>query len=175
MTWCVDQVEFIDLTILRPVDGHGTSFDRNAPFAFDVEIIKNLVSKLALSDRSTFEQQLVREGTFAVVDMGNNTEISDKLWVHGVHKQQVKGVARSLCDRAHKGGRMGRSHVPANGRQTTSSPVNWCMVWSLSGIGRALRLQICNSGNEFSGIFGVLNAPEWRHFLLFDREPGCDV
>ena len=51
----------------------------------------------------------------------------------------------------------------------------WKLAIKLSGIGRALRLQICNSGNEFSGIFGVLNAPEWRHFLLFDREPGCDV
>ena len=50
----VDQVQFVDLAVVLVVDRDGAGFDRDAPFAFDVQIIEDLFAELALRDRLRF-------------------------------------------------------------------------------------------------------------------------
>ena len=80
------------MAVLNPVDRDGTSFDCDAAFSFNVQVIKNLFAKLALRDRTALQQQLVGERTLAMVDMGYNTEITDELRVHSCTNKRSKGM-----------------------------------------------------------------------------------
>jgi hypothetical protein len=53
-------------------------FHGDAAFAFDFQIVKDLLTEFALRNRTAFQKQLVRESTFAVIDVGNNRKITNK-------------------------------------------------------------------------------------------------
>ena len=56
--------------------------DRDAAFAFEVHIVEQLGLHIAVGDGSGQLQDTVGQGRFAVVDMGNDREISDNVRIH---------------------------------------------------------------------------------------------
>ena len=82
VTRSINEVQFVDLTILIPVDRYRPCFDGDAAFTFDVQVIQDLCSKFALSNRAAFQQQLVCQSTLAMVDVSNDAEVANELGIH---------------------------------------------------------------------------------------------
>jgi len=78
----IDQVEFVLLAVQSPVDGDRPSLHGDAASPFDFQIIQNLFTEFALSDRAALQQQLISQRAFAMVNMSHNAEIADELRVH---------------------------------------------------------------------------------------------
>ena len=77
MTGSVDQVEYVLLTVLCPVnDPHGLGLDRDAPFPFDIHIVENLGEHLAARQKPGLFYDPVRQRGFPVVNMRDDAEIS---------------------------------------------------------------------------------------------------
>ena len=81
----VDQVELVDLTVERVVDGHGPGLDRDSALALQIHIVEQLLAKLALGDGPRLQQELVGQRALAVIDVSDDREISNELRVenHG--------------------------------------------------------------------------------------------
>ncbi len=70
---------------------HGVSFDRNPALSLQVHVVQNLFSHLALGKRSRQFEQAVRQGGFAMVDMGNDGKVSDACSVHALIRSDCRG------------------------------------------------------------------------------------
>jgi hypothetical protein len=53
------------------------AFDGNAALSFEIHVIECLILHVAFADRIGVLQQSVGEGTLAVVDVGDDAEITD--------------------------------------------------------------------------------------------------
>jgi len=89
MSGCVDKVELI----LLPVFGfvlhpHRVGFDSYTPLPFKIHVIEDLILHFLSADSTCQFQKTVGEGGFAVVNMGNNTEISYKICCHFKSREQ---------------------------------------------------------------------------------------
>ncbi len=60
---------------------YGMAFNSDAFFPFQVHIIQNLVLHISFANGIGRLQEAVGQGTFAVVNMGNNAKIPDILHV----------------------------------------------------------------------------------------------
>ncbi len=79
----VDEVELIFMTVLRlVVQAHGLGLDRDAALTLEIHIIEDLVLHLALRQRPRALYQTIRDRRFAVIDMGDNREITDVFILH---------------------------------------------------------------------------------------------
>ena len=87
MTWRIDQVEFIRVAIVWVVHYDGTGFARNSTSPFEFHIVQQLLLHLALRNGACIFELAVGQSAFAVVDVGDNTEVADQMaagrW-HGV-------------------------------------------------------------------------------------------
>ncbi len=73
----IDQVEDIILSVLGAVGkGDGLALDGYTPFPFDIHVVEDLVLKVALVHNAGILDEPVRQGRFAVVNMGDNAEVS---------------------------------------------------------------------------------------------------
>ncbi len=74
----VDQVQNIRLAVTGAVgQGDGIAFDGDAALALDVHVVEKLILKISLvADAGVLDQPVGQRG-LAVVDMGDNAEISD--------------------------------------------------------------------------------------------------
>ncbi len=80
----VDQVELIDLAILRRVHhAHGVGLDGDAALPLQVHGVEHLGLHLAHGERPRQLQQPVGQRGFAVVDMRNDRKIADEGGIHG--------------------------------------------------------------------------------------------
>ena len=80
----IDQVQDILLPVLRLVDGaHRLGFDGDPPLPFQVHVIQHLLLHLPAGKQSRLLDDPVRQGGFPVVDMGNDTKISDSALIYG--------------------------------------------------------------------------------------------
>ena len=78
----VDQVEGIGFAVLGfVVEMNGTCFDRDAAFTLNVHIIEQLLFHVTLGDGFCFFQQSVSERGLTVVDMCDDTKISDMILI----------------------------------------------------------------------------------------------
>jgi hypothetical protein len=56
---------------------YGVKFDRDTAFLLEIHVVKHLVdNQIALSDRTREFQEPVCKRRFAVVDVGDDTEVS---------------------------------------------------------------------------------------------------
>ena len=55
----------------------GMHADGDAAFAFEVHGVEGLGLEIALADRPGLEQELVGQGAFAVIDVGDDGEIAN--------------------------------------------------------------------------------------------------
>ncbi|VTR65980.1 hypothetical protein DESC_40011 [Desulfosarcina cetonica] len=73
----VDQVEVVGLAILGLVwQTNGLALDRDAALPFDIHAVQNLILEIAVANNFTRLDQPVRQGRLAVIDMGDNAEVS---------------------------------------------------------------------------------------------------
>ena len=78
MTWGVDEVKDILLAVLRLVNGADClGFDRDAALALQLHVVEDLGLHLTAGQKTGLLDNAVRQRGFTVVDMGNDTEISD--------------------------------------------------------------------------------------------------
>ena len=74
----VHQVEDIGLAVLRGIiEPHGLRLDRDPALLLDVHVIKHLARHFARGQPAGALDQPVGQGRFAMVDMGNDAEITD--------------------------------------------------------------------------------------------------
>src|SRR5262249_58068682 len=88
----VDQVEDIILAILEAVvQPHGLSLDGDAAFALDIHGIEHLLpaEHFTLGKAAGDLDQPVRKGRLAMVDMGDDGEITDVFNRYGGHVPHV--------------------------------------------------------------------------------------
>ena len=50
----IDKVEFVGFAIHFIIEGDRVHLNRDAPFAFEIHIIKHLITKVSLSDSACF-------------------------------------------------------------------------------------------------------------------------
>ena len=78
MAWGVNEIQVIDITVVGGIvqlDSGG--LDGNAPLPLQLHGVQQLLRPDPLVDGVALLQQTVRQGGFAVVNMGNNGKISD--------------------------------------------------------------------------------------------------
>ena len=78
----VDQIQLVLFALVFVIDGDGSCFDGNSAFPLNVQIVEQLFFELTLRDCSRFQQKLVGQRTFAVIDMGHNRKVTDMFVVH---------------------------------------------------------------------------------------------
>ena len=78
MTGSVDQVEFVLFAVERSVEhAHGLRFDGDALLTLQVHLVERLLHQFALRYGSGKFEQTISQGRFAVIDVGDNAEISN--------------------------------------------------------------------------------------------------
>ena len=76
----VDQVEPIALAVRRVVEQRDrVALDRDAPLALDVHGVEQLITELAISDRTAALDQAVGEGRLAMIDVRDDAEVPRSL------------------------------------------------------------------------------------------------
>ena len=81
----VDEVEGVDLAVGSGiVEGDGARLDGDAALALQVHVVEDLIRHLARGDGIALFKQPVRQRRLAVVNVGDDTEISDVLFVHSL-------------------------------------------------------------------------------------------
>ena len=78
MAWSVDQVEGVGLTISGGViHTRRLKLDRDASLTLQVHIVQELLLHVPVGHRASVLQQTIGQRRLAMVDMGNNAEITD--------------------------------------------------------------------------------------------------
>ena len=74
----VDEVEDVVLAVLGPVrKADRLAFDGDAPLPLDIHAVQELVVELAVGNHAAELDKAVGQGGFSVINMGNDTEISN--------------------------------------------------------------------------------------------------
>ena len=83
MPWCVNQVKNIFFSIFCLKYGtHGLRFNGNASFSFQIHIVQHLILHLTIGKKSGLLDNTVCQGRLSVVNMGNNTKITNLTLVY---------------------------------------------------------------------------------------------
>src|SRR5260370_31117325 len=103
VTGGIDQVQFVTLSpysssqsllpawgesregagVTREVNCYRVHLNRDAALALQVHVIKKLRAKFSRRDRAPLEQELIGQGAFALVNMGNGGKIANLArWGH---------------------------------------------------------------------------------------------
>ena len=74
----VDQVKGVKLAVGGGIgQADGLAFDGDAPFAFDIHVVQDLIFEITIRDNMGGLDQAIGEGGLAVIDMGDDTEIAN--------------------------------------------------------------------------------------------------
>ena len=77
MTRRVDEVEGVALPIRHMVHLDGVALDGDATLPLKVHIIERLFLQFTVGNGARGMQQTIGQGTLAMVDVGNDTEVTD--------------------------------------------------------------------------------------------------
>ena len=102
----VNQVELVGVAVAGAVEqADGVGFDGDAPLALQVHGVEDLVLSFPFAQRTRAFQQAVGQGGLAVVDVGNDAEVSD---VGQLNHLTCVGPNQLVCHNYQRPGR-GRS------------------------------------------------------------------
>lgn len=88
MSRCVDQIQVINLPVAGlVVQRSGLCLDGDAPFALNLHGVEHLLGHLPVCQSAATVNKAVRKRGFAVINMGNNREITYML-----HKKRKNAV-----------------------------------------------------------------------------------
>jgi hypothetical protein len=71
------------LALIPIAHAHWLEFDRNTPLALEIHLIEELLFHFALFDGMRHLQKTVSQSRLPMINMRDNTKISDELLVHG--------------------------------------------------------------------------------------------
>ena len=96
MSGCIDEIENIFLPVSGTIDQtDGLGLNRDTAFPLKIHVVEHLVLHLTAGEQTCLFNHAVRQRGFAVIDVGDNTEISDfilgNLFLHKYTFQSVKG------------------------------------------------------------------------------------
>ena len=78
MPWRIDQIENVLLAIGRGVvHPGGLELDRDPPFSLQFHVVEELLLHIPVGHRARVLQQTISQRRLAVVDMGNDAEVTD--------------------------------------------------------------------------------------------------
>ena len=78
----VDEIECVFIAVVGGVvEGHRTGLDGDAALALQIHVVEHLLVHLAHFHRAGLLQQTVGQRRLAVVDVGDDREITDELWL----------------------------------------------------------------------------------------------
>ena len=76
MARSIDEVQFDSL----PLHTHRSELDRDPPLSLEIHIIEGLRLDLTFFEGSRDLHEPISEGRFPMIDMGDDTKISDRFW-----------------------------------------------------------------------------------------------
>ena len=82
MAWGVDEVEHVWLFLGLVDHGDGRGLDSDAPLPFEIHGIEELLFRLTGGDGASQLHEAVGQGALAVIDMGDDGEVSDVVGIH---------------------------------------------------------------------------------------------
>ncbi len=83
MTRCIDEIQLVQLPVFCMVTHpHRIQLDRNAALAFQIHRVEDLLAHEPLVERPGELDKSVGKRRFAVVDVGDNAEITDMILAH---------------------------------------------------------------------------------------------
>ena len=82
MPGCINQIKLVGLISMRILHAHRAGFDRDTAFSFEFHVVEQLFLHFPFGNRTSVFQQAIRQRAFAVVNVGNNAEITDVLEIH---------------------------------------------------------------------------------------------
>ena len=78
----VDQIEDVFVAVARFVaQSDGASLDRDPALALEIHVVEHLLVHLTHLDRAGLLQQTIGERRLAVIDVGDDREVTDTLWI----------------------------------------------------------------------------------------------
>ena len=77
MARSIDKVEHIGFSFMEIFHLDCMGFDCNPAFAFQIHIVQKLILLFSLGNCSSKIQQTICQGTFTVVNVGNDAKVSD--------------------------------------------------------------------------------------------------
>ena len=84
VAWRIDQVEDVLLPILCPVYGsYRLGLDGDSSLPLQIHVVQHLFLHLSAGEQARFLNDPVRQRGFAVVNMGDDTKISDFALIYG--------------------------------------------------------------------------------------------
>ena len=90
MAWCVDQVQQVVISIRGLVlEGNRVALDRDSPFSLDIHGIEHLFMELTLRNAITGLNQSVGKRRLAMIDVGNNAEISNLFQLASYNRKRL--------------------------------------------------------------------------------------
>ena len=91
----VDQVEHVGLAVARGViEAHGLGLDGDAALALELHIVEHLLFHLTVGQAAGLLDEPVGERRLAVIDMGDDREISDFTGVYGHGRRRISPARR---------------------------------------------------------------------------------
>ena len=88
----VDQVEFVGFAVAGLIGHtHGLGLDGDAALAFQVHAVEVLIAHVAIADQAGKLEETIGQGRFAVVDMGDDGEITNMALLHGFTCASILG------------------------------------------------------------------------------------
>ena len=91
----INQVQLISLAILRLIiQPHGLRLNGDAAFALNIHIIQHLLRHFALAQTAGHLNQAVGQSRFAVVNMGNDGEITNMVFTGRAHAKRYSTRSR---------------------------------------------------------------------------------
>ena len=73
----VDEVEFVELSLMPVFHADGPGLDRDAPLPLQLHIVEHLLLEETLLDRARAFEEPVGQRALAVVDVGDDGEVAD--------------------------------------------------------------------------------------------------
>ena len=88
MPGCINQVKIIGVPVFCGIgETDGLAYNSDAAFALNVHRIEDLIFKIPLRNNIGGFDQAIRQRGFAVINMGNDTEVSDILHFLRIDRQ----------------------------------------------------------------------------------------
>lgn len=90
MPRCIDEIQFVDLTICGSVvERYTLRLDGNSPFTLQVHGIENLVRHFTLTESAAQLNKAIRQRGLAVIHVRDYRKVSDALLFHARDKLRL--------------------------------------------------------------------------------------
>ncbi len=111
----VDQVELVELALVRPGHAHRLGLDRDAALALEIHRVEHLLAHLALRDRARELQDAIGQRRLAVVDVRDDREVANAGLLHASHLGTPSGSEPELDAQSGRTAMHRSNPVPAAG------------------------------------------------------------